>query len=198
MSDITIQNLTELIDEHGKEKVQQLLSTFKSRNDDVESFLINNALRFNKDNLSRTYLLLETDDISTKLRGYISLSFKTIQIDSNVTVTSGEKKRMGVSPKIDSFITLLIGQYGKNENEGHVCDPKLLLGYAVDLSIDIQNRVGGLTTVLLECDKTNDKLNEYYKGLGFQSLQISNDLSQYYIFINRGQKLLESIFQINV
>jgi len=93
MSEITIQNLTNIINEYGKDKVQHLLSAFKSRNDDVESFLIDNAIKFSDDNLTRTYLLLETDDVSTKLRGYISLLFKTIQIDENTTVSNRKKGR---------------------------------------------------------------------------------------------------------
>lgn len=184
MSEITIQNLTDLINVYGKEKVQQLLSTFQSRNEDVESFLINSSIKFNKENTARTYLLLETDSESTKLRGYISLLFKTIQIEEDTKVSNRSKKKMGVSPKLDSFVTLLVAQYGKNQNEKHNCDPKVLLGYALELSEDIQSRVGGLTTLLLECDSENENLRNYYEGIGFQPLQVSNDLNQYYIFIN--------------
>lgn len=192
MNGITIQNLTDLIEQFGKEKIQTLLSTFVSRNKDVESFLTNErkAIEFNKKNISRIYLLLETDEVSTKLRGYIALSFKSVYIEESAGSVSGRQKgRLGVSPSENSFIALLIAQYGKNENEEHDCDPKKLLGFAIDLSIEMQEKVGGLTTVLLECDKTNGKLNTYYEKLGFQKLQISNDLSQYYIFINRSKEL---------
>ncbi|WP_368644677.1 hypothetical protein AB4027_06005 [Alkalibacterium putridalgicola] len=188
MSETTIQSLSDLIEIHGEKKIQQLLATFKSRNEDVESFLTDKrkAITFDKYNISRVYLLLETDAAITKLRGYISLSFKSVYIEENTVISNRKKGRLGVSPDEDSFIALLIAQYGKNQNEIHECDPKQLLGYAIDLSIETQKKIGGLTTILLECEKSNDKLNLYYEKLGFQRLQFSNKLSQYYIFINKG------------
>lgn len=199
MSEVTIQNLSDLIEVHGKEKIQQLLSTFVSRNEDVGSFLTNKrkAINFDKENIARTYLLLETDEVITKIRGYISISFKSIYIDESTEVSNRKKGRLGVSPDENSFIALLIAQYGKNEDEQHECDPKQLLGYAIDLSIEIQKKIGGLTTVLLECDKDNDKLNTYYENIGFQQLQISEDLSQYYIFINKGNEPIRAYSQLN-
>ena len=81
MTGFRIVNLKILIEEHGKEFAQKLLSDFSCPlNTDVEYFLHKNAIIFSEQSLSQTHLVFASYQNSPVLVGYFTLANKYITV----------------------------------------------------------------------------------------------------------------------
>lgn len=150
-----------------------------ARNKEVEGFLHNNATRFEKDHIGRTYFVVNADsndDIS--IHAYFTLTFREIELkDGNDVPKTQVQKMDGINKNAKSIKAYLIGQLARN----HEITPKmvnlsLILQHVYDVLRDAQRLVGG-RVVFLECDD-NQKIVDQYKENGFAYLQKTKDDNQ--------------------
>ena len=158
----------------------QLLNGFKCKKDeDIELFLQNKAIEFERLSKARTYLVCDVNDLENKsideliIYGYISLALKVLSVPEN-TSNRVRKKIDGLSAKchgkvITDFPCYLIGQLSKNSNiEENTLSGKELIDFANSVIAAAMNAVGGWY-VMIEC-KNIKKLTEFYKSNDFHEI----------------------------
>ncbi len=142
------------------------------KNLDVESFLKSKAIRFEKSDNSRTYLIL--DGNSGEILAYFSLSFKEVSLEHSKISKSQVKCLDGISKNSEQVRAYLIGQIGKNFA---VMPNQITLSAILDEVYAIIEKakvlIGG-RAIILECDKS-DKLIRLYKDNGFEILINTQD-----------------------
>jgi F0F1-type ATP synthase gamma subunit len=147
------------------EPVIEAISRFSCRDLDVETFLKNKALEFERRNKSRTYLIFGGDNT---LWGYFTISLKALPFASSVS-RSMVKNIDGFSKDIQAVGIILIGQFGKDMITAKDVSGAELLDMCVKTIYEAQKFVGG-RFVLLECQNI-DKIVEFYRNNGFEFLQ---------------------------
>jgi len=159
--------LKTLLDEHDEEKVKTLLDTFScSKNSDVENFLKNSAILFEKLNKSRTYLIFKKG--TADILAYFTLTISIKIVDENVSKKT-LKRLNGMSKEKKEFPVYLIGQLGKNDKFWNEIEGKEILQEAIDTRCNANELVGG--RVILVETLNNEKLIKFYEGNGFKILQ---------------------------
>ena len=177
---ISIQSFSGIDDEQFK----LLLNSFKCRkNSQVEEFLKKDAQKYEKSNISRTFLLFDDKNglFSTnnmlKLLGYFTVALKILEIPEDIT-KSQKRKICGFKfSEMDKIPTYLIGQLGKNDVFASEINGKELLFWAESIIKIAYNYVAG-RVILLECED-NNKLVNFYEENGYVRLPKSeNDPSE--------------------
>ncbi|AEF95935.1 hypothetical protein [Methanotorris igneus] len=139
--DAVIIPLKLLLHKYGKEKVKNLLNTFKcSINTDVEHFLKNSSILFEEINKSRTYLVIKKG--TTDILGYFTLTLSILKIVEDVSKKT-LKKLDGILKDKTEFPVYLIGQLGKNEMFWNEITGSYLLESAISIIYDAYEIVGG-------------------------------------------------------
>lgn len=160
-----IQNLTDL------------LSSFSCEKDkDVEIFLHNRAIEFERINKARTYLACDNNALLTEgkfvILGYFSVSLKVLELSDDL---SNRKRKMldGLSSKlhrkvINSIPCYLIGQLAKNSNipDELSINGADLINCAISVIHSAEILVGG-RYVLIEC-RNESKLLKFYAENQFE------------------------------
>lgn len=147
---------------------QGLVNTFTSPNQDVLNFLQRSSVAFEKQDASRTYLLLNDD---SDLLGYISLTTKEITLDTQ-NLSKTLLKRLKAKDGI--IKTNLIGQIGKNFSiEVNPVNLEMLLAEAYGIIHQVQALIGG-RVITLECENI-PKLIELYERHGFKTIDVIGD-----------------------
>lgn len=178
---IALATLIEILKEDNDVLTQILSSFFCDKDADIEYFLKNRAVEFERLSKSRTYLICDEEQISTSefrldqliIYGYISLALKVLSVPDG-TSTSTRKKLDGLSGKmhgtlINHFPCYLIGQLSKNSGiDNNILTGKDLLQFAYDNIVTSVEAVGG-RYMMIECKKQK-KLIEFYKNNGFQEI----------------------------
>ena len=171
--------------ENQIEKIEKFLKTFKSNfatTNEVEYFLHNNAIEFEKKTLSTTHLLINENN---ELVGYFSIANKKLNIPKEVVKTFSKKKlkKIGQSSNIKKdgsyeINSYLIGQLGINfsqEIKGEKITGKDLLNEIWILLLEAKKLVN-VKYIWLECEN-NSKLINFYKEFGFDLIDgFENDL----------------------
>ena len=125
MTGYKVFSLYEILKEQNEERVKkEILSLFSCPyNKDVEKFLRNSAIQFEKQGLSRTFLVYASVKQKPELVGYFALSTKAITVPD-------KKLKKGLRQRIARFANRqqdvkefhisasLIGQLSKNYTEG--------------------------------------------------------------------------------
>lgn len=165
--------LLDFLDNDKKEQsIARLINEFACpKNPDVERFLKNKAIDFERAHNARTYLIASNDG---ELLAYFSLSFKDVNI-------ANEKLSKSVVKKLDSFNknaktirTFLIGQIGKNANvENNPIILQDIFDRIFEILLSARQLIGG-RAVILECQPIA-KLLDLYKCYDFKKLAIVND-----------------------
>lgn len=175
-----ISSLSRIIAELGIENTQRFLSTafFCDKNEDIEHFLYNNAVRFELARASKTFLMI--DSVSGKISAYFTLSFKTIEV--NAISKNRLKKLTGGLTNSRRINVYLIAQLGKNTrlSDNNVC-LKSILKFAFSKISLAQSSVGG-KTVILECEE-NEKLINHYEKHGFSLIDTVDESDLKTLFI---------------
>lgn len=162
-----------MIEEIGEDKAQQVLSDFSCEiNKDVESFLLDKAIAFAKQNVSQTHIVMAPYNDKMVIAGYFALANKNIKVNEE-KISKNLFKRIRKFGNYDSVSktcevpALLIGQLGKNlkYNEDKLIDGHELLKIAFDKLVLVQNIIGG-KLVYLECEDIQ-KLKDFYESNGF-------------------------------
>lgn len=173
--------LKALIDELEEDKeLKPLLSSFSCEQDaDIEQFLHNRAVDFEKLSKSRTYLILDEDELLKKkiteqtVYGYISLAIKILSVPTSVS-NRMRKELDGFSAKIhgeqiSDFPCYLIGQLSRNSNvPKETISGKELLGFAQDVIATSVKAVGG-RYMMIEC-RDKKELIQFYSENHFDEI----------------------------
>ena len=174
-------SLKTLINELEEDKeLKPLLSSFScSQDEDIESFLHNRAIEFERLSKSRTYLVLDQDEMITKdikdltVFGYISLALKILTVPDSVS-NRVRKELDGFSAKIhgvqiSDFPCYLIGQLSRNSDVPHdSLSGEMLINFAHDVISASVDAVGG-RYMMIEC-RDSDKLVRFYKNNGYDEI----------------------------
>ena len=154
-------------------------------NPDIEWFLKDKAIEFEKRHWTRTYMVF-CDGIlgSSVLVGYFSIGLKNIEVSQSASKSL--RKKVTGSANIENSPALLLGQIGRNFNEilGTIkaIPGEELVKLALKKLRQVNSLIGG-RVVLVEC-KDIEALRKFYSKEGFTSLGQREDLLQYIKPIN--------------
>lgn len=164
-------------------EIDNLLQTFSSRDPDIQTFLRNRAIQFEKEDKCRTYLLVGEDG---NIHAYFSISTKELAL-CNFAVSTTQRKRMKINPEDEEqrVRCFLIGQLGKNFAIETPITLKEILDEVDAIAIQAQTLVGN-RLLILECSA---HLIPNYQACSFKSLPVQPDevppaLETMYKFIN--------------
>lgn len=182
-----------------EEEIKQILLSFCSlRNGDqihdVEDFLHNKAIEFEKNDIARTYLVFSSYKGYPVLVGYYSLSNKPLIISKrnfSKFSTSLKKRLLGFGHKTErenyEIKGYLLGQLGKNYSEDAIATRAVsgrdLLALDTESMLQIHKLAGG-RIFYLECEDI-EKLKQFYHGEGFREIEDYKSENGYCIFIRR-------------
>ena len=165
--------LSELIDGiSSKRKVKELLQTFScSRNPDLQDFLHNKALTFEKHLRSRTYLYI--DNGTKEVSAYFTISIATLHTDG---ISSEVIKILdGYQENTTSIPCFLIGQLGKSDHYKSKKIGKFIIEDSIEIIDKLHNAVGGRFILL---DAINmEKVVSFYEDSLFFPIEISKNES---------------------
>ncbi|MGH0485874.1 GNAT family acetyltransferase [Bacillus mycoides] len=189
----------------SEEEVNTLLRSFESLHtqdssgsDDVESFLHNKAIMFEKMHLARTYLVMSSYQSRPFIAGYFSISNKPLIIPRKHFIKmakSLQKRLMGFGHRTEQssyeIKGVLLGQLGKNYNEvankAKACCGKDLLELAYEKIREVHRIVGG-RVLYLECEP-HVKILDFYKSNGFNQLEEFESENDYCIMVKQMQHI---------
>jgi hypothetical protein len=158
--------LKEVIDRDRLDFILGAIAQFTCLDDDVETFLKEKAIDFERRDKSRSYLII--DDKTNALLGYFTLSLKALPFRKGVS-KSVIKGIDGFSRDIGAVGIILIGQFGKDKELAKEVDGKHLFDICMETVYRAQRIIGG-RFVLLECREI-EKVVSFYSRQGFESLQ---------------------------
>jgi len=165
-----------MLNEVGEEFVNELFSDFSCPlNDDVESFLKEKAIMFQRMDVARTHLVFAEFKGKQILVGYFALTMKVLPIRKGVSKTLHKRLTGSSSQEINSVAAILIGQLGKNYSHGYnkLITGKHLLWLALRKVQEIHQNVAG-KVVFLEC-ANSARLIEFYESCGFKAYDVNPD-----------------------
>lgn len=141
---------------------------------DIECFLKEKAILFEKLGKSRTYMIFDEEADELNILAYYTLAIQVLRVDESLL--SGRKTKFfdGFSSKvggtkITEFPAILIGQIGKNEKYSKLISGVEVMEYCLATLLKGQERLGG-RVIMLECKDINYLL-EFYSNFGFQKLE---------------------------
>ena len=179
MTTYTVISLQDILTYCNIETINSAFSEFKcEREKDLETFLVNRAIRYEQKGFGRTYLCLDNkakEQGKLSIIAYFTISFTAMRIDG--LSSSKKKKVLGDYPGRDTITfapSFLIGQLGRSDSysqkyiSGHdllkECYHMLSLAYGV---------IGG-QMVILECRE--HMFSKFYENYGFKKLH--DDLNE--------------------
>ena len=158
-----------------EEQAQKLISIFVCQKDsDIENFLKEKAILFEKLGKSRTFFIFDEDDDEFKILAYFTLALQVLKVSDDLL--SGRKTKIfdGFSSKykgekIMEFPAILIGQFGKNDLYRDSINGHEIMQYCLSTLLIGQTQLGG-RIILLEC-KNIPYLIELYCDFGFSLIE---------------------------
>lgn len=173
---VSLQRLLEEADDN--KKIISILKTFKSNhNKDVEFFLQEKSIEYEKAGLSTTHLVFSKN---YDLLGYFSFANKPLLIPKKIfeDLSKNQRKKLSQSGKkltTDGYIvnSYLLGQLGKNYSKEIKKEERIdgmqLLTLAYDMLVKVK-RIVNIKYIWLECED-NEKLVSFYKNFGFDEVR---------------------------
>lgn len=169
------------------ELLTQILSSFSCKQDeDIENFLHNKAIEFERLSKARTYLICDAEQLAAddfyldqlKIYGYVAIALKILSVPEDWS-NRKRKELDGLSAKfhgepIKDFSCYLIGQLSRNSNVPHdSISGAELLQVAYDVIAAAVDAVGG-RYMMIECQEKDELIN-FYSENGFEEIQRSSD-----------------------
>ena len=158
----SLQNLIEI---YSTNQIKKFLKTFKcSINKDIENFLYNKAITFEKKLRARTYLLFEKKN--KKIAGYFSIAISVLyanEVKEKILLEIGDLQTKKDIP------CLLIGQIAKADDYKDIKLGNFLMEYAIK-QLEITNNIIGGRFILLDAIN-NEKIIDFYKSFGFFEIE---------------------------
>ncbi|MDD2402389.1 MAG: hypothetical protein PHI90_10375 [Clostridia bacterium] len=155
-------------------KAQKLISIFVCKRDpDIENFLKEKAIIFEKLGKSRTFLIFDEEDEKFKVVAYFTLALQILKIpeefsNRKIKIFDGFNAKIN-GKRITEFPTILIGQFGKNELFKDCITGDKVMRYCLGVMLEGQIRLGG-RIVMLEC-KDIPYLLDFYERYGFLKIE---------------------------
>jgi hypothetical protein len=169
-------SLKEIIGTEDEIEFFKTIEKFNCQDKDVEKFLKEKAVEFDKRNKSRTYLLFDTDESNDiVILGYFTVTIKSLKLNPALP-KSKIKKIDGFRSDVKETEAVLIGQLGKNQNHKTLIDGKTILKTAIEVIYAAHELVGG-RIMFLEC-ANNAKVVEFYEKNDFVFLQENGEYLQ--------------------
>ncbi len=158
-----------------------LLSFHCVNDDDIQNFLYNKAIEFEKIDKSRTYLIVDQEQLAKSditfdrviIYGYITIAIKALALPENAS-NRLRKQLDGFNAKqhskpISHFPCYLIGQLARNSDVSkNSINGADLLSFAYDIINTAVEAVGG-RYILIECNN-NEKLLRFYSDNDFSEI----------------------------
>lgn len=164
-------NLSTLLEEetdHGE--VQKYLSTFIcEKNPDVQNFLHDHAIASEERSFSKTTIIIDNESFTSEIVGYFTLLIKSFTFTN---ATGATRQRLTGNKKAESFITVLIAQFGRSDQYKGIVDGEVILNLALEKSEAIKD-LSALRVVCAEHDDI-EFLNHFYEDNGFKKLQVNS------------------------
>lgn len=170
--------------------LSQILSSFSCEQDeDIENFLHNKSVEFEKLSKSRTYLICDEEQLLSdnfyledlKVYGYIAIAQKILSVPDDWS-NRKRKEIDGLNGKIygepiKDFACYLIGQLSRSSSVSKSCiTGEGLLQYAYDVIATAVDAVGG-RYMMIECQEEK-KLIDFYSKNGFEEVDRCDDGSR--------------------
>ena len=176
-------SLSDIISTQGEEPVRSFLSSFRcSINPEAEDFLKNTSMRHEKRGISRTYLVVNKDDVveGFTIVGYYTLAIKCFSVDSERKIPRDILTQMNVNRGVAQ--AYLLGQLAKADGAEKGFG-KIMIDNAMK-TFENGYKTFGTHTVRLDC-KDEPALIRYYESLGFFSIGKTpdNELNQMVVII---------------
>ena len=173
-------NLIDIYNNLGEERTKEILQDYKcEKNKDVEYFIRDKAIEFSKQDISRTYIVMDQYKEKDVIVGYFAIANKSTIIKKFMLSRTKRKSILKYAEydneiKGYSIALPLIGQIGKNFNNGYdkLISGDVLLKLACNKIKAIQDLIGG-RHVFLECED-NENLKEFYESNGFECFSKRN------------------------
>ena len=183
--DVRFTSLNEIISHKpNANSIKELMSSFKCERDkDIEKFLKEKAIEFEKRKISRTYFWI---DIKNKqIVGYFSIGLDVIALEG-LSNNLKRKLNKGFTPNNDFLFTYLIGQIARNDNYSpKILSGKEIMNTALSKIKEAQDIVGG-RVVCIDILNPQEKLGlvNFYESFGFKKLkEIRNNLYRYFLIL---------------
>ncbi|EFI83136.1 hypothetical protein [Listeria grayi] len=188
-----------LISGRSEEDIKTLLYSFECNSlshgaSDVESFLHNKAIQYEKMDMARTYLVMSDYNDLPYLGGYFSITNKPLVIPKkffNKLSTSLKKRLMGMGHKTDQqnyqINGFLLGQLGKNYNEiskkarGVTGNDLIALSYE---KVKESYELSGGRILYLECEN-HPKIISFYENQGFSLIEQFESVNELKIMVKK-------------
>lgn len=152
--------------------VQKELNNFSCLlNRDVECFIKEKAIVFDRQGWSRTHLVYTSYKDEFVLVAYFTLANKNFVVKSNANISRTLKKRIAkfgqYNDELKQYVvsSILIGQLGKNDRFGFLLKGDRLLACVFSEIRKVQKIIGG-RFVYLECED-KIRLIDFYRNNGF-------------------------------
>lgn len=161
--------LGDLIEEIGEDGYKNQIANFSCPLDnDIEYFLKEKAVIFERMAISRTHLVYTSYKSKHVLAGYFAISNKPLNINRTVPKSLLKSLTGFKNPKIKTINCYLIGQLSKNYELGNtrLISGEELLRMAFKRIVSVQQTIGGRCIVVECADKP--KLREFYEKYGFR------------------------------
>ena len=200
---VSLRSLLEQMDE--EDVFKDVLFLFESKDcegthssKDIEAFLHNRnkAVSFEKQGISRTYLVFYNEVNFSYLAGYFSIANKNLQIsENNFNRLTRTKQKMfqefGYESDKKNFISpaILIGQFGKNYNvpkglkAAQIVNGDDLMASSIEIIKEAYKLIGG-KVLYLECED-HEKLTGFYERHGFAKLEIPRQDDELLIYMKK-------------
>ena len=169
--------------------LEEVLDNYRNTKDpDIEDFLRNKAVIYEKRKWCSVYVLVNEEKLSSNnifIEGYFTLSNRVLHLSDKISNNMKKKLHNGLKKTDENFIhVLLIGQLGKYIN-GDTCS-FLSAGNILDSAFEIIEQVKErivCNCVILECDSARTGLINTYNNYGFHELQSESSLIQFFTII---------------
>ena len=173
-------NLRKLLNEYEEIDINEMLKNFRSiknsgTKNDIEIFLHEKAIKFEKSSISSTYVVFSEDN---EILGYFTIANRSLVIpkENFGILSKTQQKKLGNSAAIlknGDLMTssFLLGQLDKNYSDDieNLITGRELLTFAYDLFLKIKELIN-VKYIWLEC-QNEPKLISFYQNFGFKMLE---------------------------
>ncbi len=167
-------SLERFIEIASEKQCLEAISVYKcSKDADIELFLKEKAILFERKSKSRTFLIINAETLSVNrvdLLAYFTLAIQTLKIPKGISANR-IKKLDGLFAKrgsdlISEIPAFLIGQLGKNDLFSNGISGEEIINYAFSTLFRVRELIGG-RVVFVEC-RDNLDLIRFYENSGFE------------------------------
>ena len=165
-------SLDDLLKEVGEDETKKILADFYcGKNEDIDYFIKEKAIVFEKAKYSKTFLVYAQINGKAKLAGFYSLASKKLELGNKRYARKERMHLFGYSNIQENCVsTILIGQLSKNFKDGndHLITGKLLISLAFERIIELSRSIP-VAVVMIDC-ADEKKVMKFYERIGFNHL----------------------------